>query len=143
MAAGIIPYNQIPSPVPAGLFEACEVALALAGFSTQATRAPDGVHVSDVPTVTATIASYVGSAAQLAYAKAQLQAALDAEFDANFDLSKFIRGGTVTGITAAQIGTFLATITNNYRTLRASIASAANVAAVNAINIASGWPSNP
>ena len=61
----------------------------------------------------------------------------------NFDLAKFIRGGTATGITAAQVGTFLATITNNYRTLRASIANAANVAAVNAVNIAAGWPANP
>lgn len=140
---GVIPYGSIPSPSPAGLLEACENALTAAGFAPYVTRAPDGVHVSDVPTVTVTISAYVGSAAQLAYTKAQKQTALDAAFDTNFDLTKFIRGGTATNITAANVGTFLATITNNYRSLRASIANAANVAAVNAININSGWPVNP
>lgn len=142
---GIIAYANIPGwpAPPGGLFLACETALAAAGFGTFVTRAPDGLHVSDVPTVTATIASYSGSATELAYHKAQKQAALDAEFDANFDLADFIRGGTATNVTAANVGTFLATIINNYRTLRASIANATNVAAVDAINIASGWPNNP
>ena len=140
---GIIPYSALPNPVPAGLFEACEAALGAAGFSTTVTRAPDGVHVSDVPTVTATIAAYSGSATELAYHKVQAQTALDAAFNANFDLAAFIRAGTATGITATQVGTFLATITNNYRSLRAAIANAATVAAVNAVNIAAGWPANP
>lgn len=140
---GVIPYNQIPSPVPAGLLEACEAALVVAGFSPKASRAPEGVLVSDVPTVLATIASYAGGTSELTYIKRQKQAALDALFDASFDLAKFIRGGTTSPVTAAQIGTFLATITSNYRLLRASIASAVNVAAVNAININGGWPANP
>ena len=140
---GIIPYSSIPSPLPAGLFEACEAALAAAGFSTTVTRAPEGILVSDVPTVVATAHAYVGSAAELAYHKAQTQTALDALFDANFDLTKFIRGGTVATITATQVGTFLAQIANNYRALRASIAAATTVAQVNAINPAGGWPTNP
>jgi hypothetical protein len=75
--------------------------------------------------------------------RTQKQTALDALFDANFDLAKFIRGGTATTITAANVGTFLATITNNYRSLRAQIAAASTLATLNAININSGWPSNP
>lgn len=145
MASGTILYSSItgwPSP-PAGLFEACESALATAGFSTFVSRGPDGVNVSDVATVNAVLASYAGGSAQLAFNKAQKQATLDALFDANFDLAKFIRGGNATGITAANVGSFLATITNNYRTLRASIANAADLTALNAINLNSGWPANP
>lgn len=79
----------------------------------------------------------------LANFQAQKQAQLDALFDANFDLPKFIRAGASTGVTAAGVGTFLAQITNNYRTLRASIAAAASVAAVAAIDVTTGWPANP
>ena len=87
--------------------------------------------------------SYVGGPDELAYYRSAQQALLDAEFDQHFDLAKFIRGGTVTTVTATNVGNFLAQITNNYRSLRAQIAAAATVAAVQAINIASGWPSNP
>lgn len=140
---GTIPYSSLPSPIPSGLFLACETALANAGFSTLVSRAPEGIIVADVPTVTAAISAYAGSAAELAYHKAAKQLALDTAFNANFDLAAFIRGGTASNVTAAQVGTFLATITNNYRSMRAAIANAANVATVDAINIASGWPSNP
>ena len=143
MPAGTIPYSAFPSPIPAGLFEAVETALSAAGFVPRCDRAPDGLHVSDMGTATTALSNYAGSAAQLAFVKTQKQTALDAVFDANFDLSKFIRGGASTNITAANVGTFLATITNNYRSLRASISGAANVSAVNAININSGWPANP
>ena len=103
-----------------------------------------GVWTADNPiAVQAIINGYAGSAAQLTFAKADKQALLDDQFDQHFDLAKFIRGGTATTVTAAQVGTFLATITNNYRTLRASITAASTVAAVAAVNIASGWPSNP
>ena len=139
MASGIIDVTTLPGwPSPlAGLADSA----AAAGISW--TIRPDGLHVSDVDAANALISTYSGSAAQLAWIKAQKQAALDAAFDTNFDLAKFIRGGTATTITATNVGNFLATITNNYRALRASIASAATVAAVNAININSGWPSNP
>lgn len=141
--AGVIPTNSLPNPIPDGLVAACESALIAAGFSPLMSFAPDGVHVSDVATVNATMASYVGSAGQLAFNKAQKQAALDVLFDGNFDLSAFIKSGTSTAITAANVGTFLATITNNYRSLRAQIANASTLAILNAININSGWPSNP
>jgi hypothetical protein len=139
MAAGIIAVNTIPGwPNPAdGLTTAARSAGITWSFE------PDGLHVSDVAASNALISSYSGSAAQLAYSKTQKQIALDALFDANFDLAKFIRGGTSTAITAANVGTFLAAITNNYRSLRANIAAAASVSAVLAININSGWPSNP
>lgn len=75
--------------------------------------------------------------------QAWLQSQLDALLDNNFDLKAFIRAGTATSITGTNVGTFLATICNNYRTLRASIAAATTVAQLNAININAGWPSNP
>lgn len=79
----------------------------------------------------------------LVAAKAQKQTVLDEQFDNKFDLAKFIRGGNSTTITANNVGTFLATITNNYRSLRASIAAAATVDAVVAIDLTAGWPGNP
>lgn len=93
--------------------------------------------------VQALIAAYPNSAAELAWHRAQKQAALDALFDANFDLAKFIRGGTLTTITGANVSAFLATCTNNYRTLRAAIVAGATVAVVDAINVSAGWPANP
>lgn len=131
-----------PSP-PVGLYETCSAALVAAGFPSAIHHEPSGFWVSDVPTVNATMAAYVGGSSELAFTKAQKQAALDVLFDASFDLKAFIRAGTSTTVAAAGVGTFLAQITNNYRSLRASIAAAANVAAVNAININSGWPGNP
>lgn len=77
------------------------------------------------------------------YAKMKKQSELDAYMDAHFDLVAFIRGGTVTNVTGAQSSAFLASTTNNYRTLRAAATAAANIAAVNAVNVASGWPANP
>jgi hypothetical protein len=79
----------------------------------------------------------------LATVQAQKQALLDLMFDAKFDLKAFIRSGSATNIAAAGVGTFLATITNNYRSLRAQIAAAPTSAAVLAIDITSGWPVNP
>lgn len=145
MAAGTIAYASIPGwPSPAaGLFEACEAALATAGFSTVVSRAPDGLHVSDVATVNTAMAAYSGGAAQLAYAKAQKQAALDTLLDNNFDLKAFIRAGTASNIALGAVDAFLRAIANNYRSKRTSIAGAANVAAVTAIDVTAGWPANP
>ena len=126
-----------PSPVAPGLKEAIEAA----GHSAVSERG--GWEVDNLIAVQAIISTYSGSSAELAWWKAQHQEALDALFDANFDLAKFIRVGTATGITATNVGNFLATITNNYRTLRANIAAAKTVADVQAIIITSGWPANP
>lgn len=141
MAKGTIPVTNIPgwpSP-PDGVMEACENAVA----NGYVTITPNGIETTDTTAVQNVLSSFVGSATQLSLAKTRKQAALDDAFDKNFDLTKFIRGGTVTTITAANIGNFLATITNNYRSLRAQIANAATMTALNAININAGWPSNP
>lgn len=140
MAQGVIPVTSLPGwPAPvAGILENMTAAN---GGPCQ--HAPDGIHVSDVTLAQAYVSAYVGGAAELAWTKQRKQTALDALFDANFDLAKFIRAGTVTTITAANVGTFLATITNNYRSLRAQIAGAADLATLSAININSGWPGNP
>lgn len=143
MVAGVIPYASLPSPLPAGFAEACETALANAGFPTLIVRAPDGVHVSDVATVTKTISAYTGSAAELAYHKAQKQAALDDLLDNHFSEVAFIRNGIAINVTAAQEGAFKAGIKNNYRTIRAAIAAGTTVAIVNAIDATKGWPANP
>jgi len=145
MAAGTILTSQITGypNLPQGVFPAVQAALVAAGFSGSVSVAPDGIHVSDVATALNAFNSYSGSAAELQYWQTAQQAALDTLFNANFDLAKFIRAGTATNVVAAGVGTFLATITNNYRSLRAQIAAATSVAQVQAININSGWPSNP
>lgn len=76
-------------------------------------------------------------------ARAAKQTALDALLDNNFDLKAFIRAGSSTTVTGTNVGNFLATICDNYRSLRSQIAAAANLTALNSININSGWPSNP
>jgi hypothetical protein len=119
-----------------------DAALVSAGFGTSI-FSPDGLHVGDVTTAQNALSNYVGSAPELSFNKAAMQAQLDALLDARFDLKAFIRAGTTATITGAQVGTFLATITNNYRSLRSQISAATTVAQVNAININAGWPSNP
>lgn len=92
------------------------------------------------------LAAYTVAAAipaSVADLQALLQVALLALFTQNFNLAQFIINGTAATITATQVGTFLATITNNFRSLRASIAAATTVSQLNAININAGWPSNP
>lgn len=79
----------------------------------------------------------------LPWLKQKKQATLDKHFDEHCDLPRFIREGTVITVTSTQVGNFLRDVTNNYRTLRAQIASAVDQAALSAIDIASGWPSNP
>jgi hypothetical protein len=100
-------------------------------YGFQATDVPGAQAIIDTPSL------WLGAA------QTAVQAQLDSAFNAKFDLAAFIRAGTVTTVTAAGVGTFLATITNNYRTLRAAIAAAPTIAALTAININAGWPANP
>ncbi len=79
----------------------------------------------------------------LTWWKSSRQGDLDTLLDANFDLKAFIRAGMATNVTAAGVGTFLATICNNYRSLRAQISAAVTIADIQSININSGWPANP
>jgi hypothetical protein len=72
-----------------------------------------------------------------------VQRQLDALLTVNLDFPGLVRAGSLTSVTGANIGTFLSTVCNNYRTLRASIAAATTVSQVQAININSGWPNNP
>lgn len=138
MPTTVVPYSTVPaSRLSAGMTDVA----ATQGIAVS--QGPDGWHVSDAAAFQSFAASYSGSASQLSWTRSKRQAELDALFDANFDLAKFIRGGTATTITAANVGTFLATITNNYRSLRAQITAAATMTALNAINVNTGWPSNP
>ena len=144
MAAGHIPHSLLPgwpSPI-AGVRENLDFVLKDNGVGVSA-LSPDGIWVGDVQIATDFLSTYNGSAIEVVWYKKRKLINLDEQFDKNFDLAKFIRNGTATNITAANVGTFLAAITNNYRSLRAAINAASDIAAVNAINLNSGWPSNP
>jgi len=142
---GVIAVTSIPGwPNPAiGLAGYCQQQLWQAGFETAYSIQPDGLHVSDVPTVTAAFATFAGTNLGLQAWQAQQQLALDTFFNDHFDLAKFIQQGTATTVTAANVGTFLATITNNYRSLKSQIAAATSILQVQGINVNTGWPSNP
>lgn len=136
-------FANPPDPAPAGLFETIEAAGHSAAIEWNAARTGVVWQCDDAAAVQAIVVGYSGSAAELAWWKSKMQAALDDLLDDNFDLKAFIRAGASISVTAAGIGNFLATINNNYRTLRASIAAASTVAAVQAVNINAGWPANP
>lgn len=129
--------TKIETPLTAGLCEAASID----GIGIY--RAPDGIYADDPAKAEAFANDYSGSAAELTYWRSIWKARLDAMFDKHFDLAQFVRDGTVTTITGTQVGNFLASVTNNYRSLRSQISSAATVAAVKAIDITSGWPNNP
>jgi hypothetical protein len=79
----------------------------------------------------------------LAVAQAQKQARLDQILNDHVDIGGLVRDGTVTTITGTQVSNFLASGTNNYRSLRAQIAAATTAAQANAIDVTAGWPANP
>lgn len=138
MTAGIIPVTSIP-----GWPNLSDGILQHLAAITPCFVSPDGLHVGDVTAAQSFLSAFSGSATELSHWQSKTQTALDALLDNNFDLKAFIRAGTASSITAANVGTFLATITNNYRGLRAQIAAATTVAQVQAININAGWPNNP
>lgn len=144
MTAGYISPTLLPGwPVPSiGSRETLDAKLANAKVSTSI-MAPEGLFVGDTALATSTLAAYPGSADELNWHKQIKQAALDSYFDGNFDPSAFVRGGTVTNVTAAQAGNFTAQWTNNYRKLRSQISAGTTIAIVDAIDVTAGWPSNP
>jgi hypothetical protein len=145
MSAGTIPVANIPGwpNPPPGLMPACQKSLDDAQISGSVSMRAQGLHTPDVANTTAVLNSYSGGTDELNFAKNDKQTRLDTLVDENFDLKAFIRDGTITTVTGANVGNYLAQITNNYRSLRSQIANAASVAAVNAINLNQGWPSNP
>lgn len=56
---------------------------------------------------------------------------------------QFFDGGTLTTITAANVGNFLASAINNYRTIKKNIQNATTSAQVIVIDVTAGYPSNP
>lgn len=80
---------------------------------------------------------------QIALVKAAKQAELIAYFRRFFDLTEFVLAGSLNTVTVTQLNNFQVQIINNERTLRANIAAAATISAVNAIDLTAGWPSNP
>lgn len=135
-AAGVTPTSRavvqaiFDSASPASAFPDVKDLLVVAGVQVQSGWLYDG-------------SAFFAVSTSLPDLKAARQADLDGLLDANFDFKAFIRAGTATSVTAANVGTFLAQICNNYRTLRAAIASAADAGALAAINLNSGWPANP
>ena len=136
---GIISLASLPSPIPPGLAETAE------SEGLTWILAPDGLHTNDTTQMQALLTAVQSSptTATLAYWQALTQTALDSFYQTNFNFDFLVRGGQSTTITGAQIGSAIATIVNNYRSIRASIAQASTIAAVQAINVTSGWPSNP
>jgi hypothetical protein len=143
MAAGYISPSLLPGwpAVVAGARESLDDTLSASSFSTSM-MAPEGLHVGDIPTATSFLNSYVGSSTELSWNKDNKKAALDTYFTTYFDLTEFIMQGTVQ-VSATNVGNFIAQITNNYRSLKSQIANAANMTALNAIDITKGWPNNP
>jgi hypothetical protein len=144
MPAGLLSITTVPGwPTPiAGWRETLDMALVAANMARAAHR-PDGLYVGDLTFAQGFLNSYAGSVVELQWNQTRVQKALDALLDSNFDLKAFIRAGTSSAVTAANVGNFLAQITNNYRSLRTQIAAATTLAQLQAININAGWPSNP
>lgn len=77
-------------------------------------------------------------------ARAMKQQQLSDFFDAFCDFRSFVRAGTITNVTAANVGAFLASVANKERTLRlTTIPGASTPGAVSAIDVTAGWPANP
>jgi hypothetical protein len=79
----------------------------------------------------------------LAWCKTCQLAALLAYLQNYLNLSNFVDGGTATNVTGTGVGTFLADLTNNYRTKKQAIQNATTSAQVWAVDFQTGWPSNP
>lgn len=128
--------TSISPPMAGGFSDVCS----MNGYSVETD--PDGIYASDKQAVEALYSVYRGSQMELDWYKSQKQAALDDYYTTNFDPGAFVRGGSASNLTASDVGNTLAAVINTYRTFRAQIAAALNVAAVTAIAVDSGWPSN-
>lgn len=70
-------------------------------------------------------------------------AALLAYLQNYLNLANFVDGGSSTGVTGTNVGSFLASLTNNYRTKKQAIQNASTSAQVWAVDFTTGWPANP
>jgi len=145
MAAGNIPVSSIPNwpNPPEGLMPACQKSLDDAKINGALFISPQGLHTPDVANTTAVLNSYVGGATELTYAKDTRKKALFDLVDGYYDLRALADGNTTTNLTANTVGSYLAVVGNNYRAKKADINAAATVAAVNAVDINTGWPPYP
>jgi len=145
MPAGNIPVSSIPGwpTPPEGYMAACQTSLDNAGIKGNLFLSPQGLHTPDVANTTAVLNGYVGSSAELTYAKDTRKRSLYDLVDNYYDLRALADGNTTTNLSANTVGTYLANVGNNYRTKKAAINAAATVAAVNAVNINTGWPAYP
>jgi hypothetical protein len=144
MAAGIIPPANVPGwpNLALGMIPTCSKKMTDIGnkavFMSNA-----GVHTPDTTATQATLNTYAGSSDELTYNQTVKQQALFDLVVAKYNLRELADLGTTTTMTGTQVGTYLAGVGNNYRSLKAQIKAAATVAAVNAININAGWPAYP
>lgn len=68
---------------------------------------------------------------------------LEEAFDARTSLFAIADAGTLQTVTAAQFGNFCASAINTYRAKKAAIQAATSAAELNAVDLSTGWPSNP
>ena len=100
----------------------------------------DGVMLASNP---AAVQAIIDGYSPLAFLKAAKLATLKANVSARADMFGLMDSGSSTTVTSAQFSAFWASAINNYRTLKASIQNAPDVANLNAINLGTGWPANP
>jgi len=145
MAAGFIPVTNIPGwpNPPAGLMPACQKSLDNAGITGPLFINPQGLRTPDTTNTQNVLSTYTGSATELTSVKDVRKKALFDLCDTQYDLRSLADGNTSPSLTSTNVGQYLASVGNNYRTLKANINAAANTAAVNAININTGWPTYP
>lgn len=135
------PLNSTDQATMQGSSLVDQIVAAIEAAGIQIEYGRDGYRVTDVNGASAIING--GSGGWLAVAKTIKQAELDAFLNDHFDLLAFIRGGSNASVTGNNVSTFLANITNNYRSIRASISAQTTVAGVASIGVTSGWPNNP
>ena len=102
----------------------------------------DGALVAETQADLDEIAANSSSAQLLAAAKRKRLAQLRNGLMNRADLVSLIFGGTASP-TGPQYAAFMAAVVTNARSLISQINAAPDLAALNAINLNSGWPSNP
>jgi hypothetical protein len=92
--------------------------------------------------ITAAYATFQGTWS-LAWWKITQQQNNLAYLQAYLNLANFVDGGASQTVSGTAVANFLASLTNNYRSKKAAIAAATTSTQVMAIDVTSGYPSNP